>query len=154
MIKKMRLFFFFGMLMQASLMVFAQDMPMKPISINLKDKAVLQRGARLYMNYCSGCHSLKFMRYNLMANDIGLTTFDGQLDEALLKNNLIFSKATLYDPIEIALLPEDAKQWFGVVPPDLSLMTREKGAEWLYTYLSNFYRDDSWRRIFAKNWEK
>jgi ubiquinol-cytochrome c reductase cytochrome c1 subunit len=127
----------------------AKDTSMGAISINIKDQSRLQRGAQIYMNYCSGCHSLKYMRYNRMAHDLGLTTFDGELDEQLLKNNLIFTDATVYDPIQIAMPPEDAKQWFGVVPPDLSLTARERGPTWIYNYLRSFYSDDA--RPFGAN---
>lgn len=119
------------------------------LSINLQDKTSLQRGAKLFMNYCSGCHSLKYLRYNHMAEGLGLIGLSGQVDENLLKNNLIFTQATINDPIQIAMPPEDAKQWFGIVPPDLSLIARAKGAEWLYNYLSGFYTDDS--RPFGVN---
>lgn len=112
-------------------------------------RASLQRGAKLFMNYCSGCHSLKYMRYNQMAEGLGLVSFDGRVDEDLLKNNLILTKALVNAPIEIALPPEDAKQWFGVVPPDLSLVVRERGARWLYLYLTGFYNDKS--RPFGVN---
>lgn len=117
--------------------------------IDVLNQASLQRGAKLYMNYCSGCHSLKYLRYNQMAEGLGLIGFDGRVDEELLKNNLIFTQAAINDPIRIALPPEDAKQWFGVVPPDLSLIAREKGADWLYTYLKSFYNDPS--RPFGSN---
>ncbi len=117
--------------------------------IDVHNQASLQRGAKLYMNYCSGCHSLKYLRYNQMAKGVGLIGFDGRVDEDLLKNNLIFTQASINDPIQIALPPEDAKQWFGVVPPDLSLISREKGADWLYTYLKSFYNDKS--RPFGTN---
>ncbi|WP_133136568.1 cytochrome c1 [Legionella rowbothamii] len=113
------------------------------------DKPSLQRGAKLFMNYCSGCHSLKYLRYNHMAEGLGLVGFDGRVDEDLLTNNLIFTEAAVNDPIRIALPPEDAKQWFGVVPPDLSLVAREKGADWLVTYLKSFYTDNS--RPFGVN---
>jgi len=120
-----------------------------PIAVDLSDKEKLQRGAKLFMNYCSGCHSLRYMRYNLMAKDLGLITFDGQLDKNLLINNLLFTRATIYDPIEISMPPIDARQWFGVVPPDLSLIARKRGAKWLYTYLKSFYEDKT--RPFGTN---
>ena len=120
-----------------------------PVKIDLADKEGLQRGAKLFMNYCSGCHSLRYMRYNRMAMDLGLTTFDGQLDDELLQNNLIFTHATVHDPITISMPPGDARQWFGVVPPDLSLVARKRGEKWLYTYLNSFYEDKS--RPFGTN---
>lgn len=125
------------------------DVPLLPVKIDLSDKEKLQRGAKLFMNYCSGCHSLKYMRYNRMAMDLGLTTFDGQLDKDLLVNNLIFTHATIHDPIEISMPPVDARQWFGVIPPDLSLVARKRGEKWLYTYLNSFYEDKS--RPFGSN---
>ncbi|ARB92425.1 cytochrome c1 [Legionella longbeachae] len=118
-------------------------------SVNIQDKASLQRGAKLFMNYCSGCHSLKYLRYDRMAKGLGLMRSVRQIDEDLLKNNLIFTQATITDPIEIAMPPEDAKQWFGIVPPDLSLVARAKGEEWIYNYLTGFYNDDS--RPFGTN---
>lgn len=119
------------------------------LSINLQDQEQLQRGARLFMNYCSGCHSLSYLRYNLMAEGLGFTRFSGQDGEVLLKNNLIFTQAKISDPIQIAMPPEDAKQWFGLVPPDLSLIVKVRGAQWVYNYLTGFYKDDS--RPFGAN---
>ncbi|MDI9818428.1 MULTISPECIES: cytochrome c1 [unclassified Legionella] len=114
-----------------------------PVNIDVSDQSKLQRGAKIFMNYCSGCHSLKYMRYNTMAKDLGLTTFTGEIDTDLLFNNLIFTTAKIHDPIEISMPAIDARQWFGIMPPDLSLTARERGASWIYTYLKSFYADDS-----------
>ncbi|KTC91933.1 cytochrome c1 [Legionella cincinnatiensis] len=141
---RIRALFYFFLLFGVCQQVYATS-----LSIDIDDKASLQRGAKLFMNYCSGCHSLKYLRYNRMAKGLGLMRFAGQIDEDLLKNNLIFTQATIHDPIQIAMPPEDAKQWFGIVPPDLSLIVRAKGAKWLYNYLSSFYKDDS--RPFGTN---
>lgn len=122
---------------------------LRSIPIDLQDKARLQRGAQLFMNYCSGCHSLRYMRYNRMAMDLGLTTFDGELDEDLLINNLVFTKAPIHDPIDISMPGVDARQWFGIEPPDLSLVARKRGASWLFTYLTGFYEDK--KRPFGTN---
>jgi len=119
------------------------------IRVDVRDQAALQRGAAMYMNYCSGCHSLKYMRYNRMAKDMGLTHFTGELDTELLVNNLIFTDAKPHAPIEISMPAESARQWFGVVPPDLSLSAREKGVSWIYSYLKGFYADES--RPFGSN---
>ena len=119
------------------------------IDVDVQIQSRIQRGAKLFMNYCSGCHSLRYMRYNRMAEDLGLTTFDGELDQDLLVSNLIFTSATIYDPIQISMPPVDAQQWFGITPPDLSLSARERGPEWIYTYLKSFYADDS--RPFGTN---
>ena len=111
-------------------------------AMNIQDKASLQRGAALFINYCSGCHSLKYLRYEQMSKDLAIP-----LD--LLKNNLIFTESKVDDPILIALAPEDAQEWFGVVPPDLSLSGRQRGKIWLYRYLTGFYKDNT--RPFGVN---
>ena len=103
---------------------------------DLSDRASLQRGAQLYMNYCSGCHSLKYLRYSRMAEDLGLTE-----DEVM--NNLNFTGAKFGEQIQVNLTAEHANQWFGKLPPDLSLITRVRGSDWVYTYLNEFYLDES-----------
>lgn len=113
------------------------------LPINLNDKTSLQRGAALFMNYCSGCHSLKYIQYKQMGDDLGITSLE------LLKNNLIFTQSQPSDPIQIALPPVDAQQWFGLVPPDLSLSARQRGTAWLYRYLTGFYKDKN--RPFGVN---
>lgn len=120
-----------------------------PITVDIHDTARLQRGAKLYMNYCAGCHSLRYLRYSRMGYDLGLLTPEGQLDEPLLMNNLVFTQAKPSDPIEISMRPSDARQWFGQVPPDLSLIATVHGASWLYTYLKSFYADP--HRPFGAN---
>lgn len=125
------------------------EIALQKVRINLKDQHSLQRGARVFMNYCSGCHSLKYMRYSSMGQALGLTTFDGEIDKDLLKSNLVFTQATVHDPIRTSMPEVDARQWFGRLPPDLSLSARERGANWLYTYLKSFYRDKS--RPFGAN---
>ena len=99
------------------------------------DVASLQSGARTYMNYCLGCHGMQFMRYDGLKH-LGLT-------EAQIKDNLMFTAEKVGEPIKIAFNPKEAKSWFGVAPPDLSVIARSRGADWLYTYLRTFYRDDS-----------
>ncbi len=117
--------------------------------INLHDQASLQRGARLFVNYCMGCHSLQYMRYNRMAKDIGIVDGEGKVAENVLKDNLIFTGDTIFDTMRNAMSKADAKEWFGVVPPDLTLVARVRGADWLLTYLLGFYRDD--KRPFGSN---
>jgi ubiquinol-cytochrome c reductase cytochrome c1 subunit len=109
--------------------------------INLNDKASLQRGAGLFVNYCLGCHSLQYIRYNRMAKGIGIVEANGQVNDQLVKDNLIFSDTKIFDPIRSAMPIEKAKDWFGVAPPDLTLIARVRGADWLYTYLRSFYKD-------------
>ncbi|MFT4255653.1 MAG: cytochrome c1 [Pseudoxanthomonas sp.] len=103
---------------------------------DLGDRASLQRGAQLYMNYCSGCHSLKYLRYSRMAEDLGLS-------EAEVMDNLNFTGAKFGEQIQVALPVEQATKWFGKMPPDLSLISRVRGSDWVYTYLKSFYADDS-----------
>lgn len=106
------------------------------VEIDLADKASLQRGAKTFVNYCLSCHEASYMRYNRMAKDIGLT--DKQVVE-----NLMFASDKVGDTMTVAMRPEDAKKWFGVTPPDLSVLSRAKGTDWLYTYLRTFYLDDA-----------
>ena len=101
--------------------------------IDPRDLLSLQSGARTFVNYCLNCHGAQFMRYNRLA-DIGLT-------EGQIKANLILTDAKVGDTMKIALQPKEAKAMFGVAPPDLSLVGRSRGADWLYTYLRTFYRD-------------
>lgn len=102
----------------------------------------LQNGAKLYINYCLGCHSAKYVRYERIAQDL-------EIDIDNLKNNLMFTGEKVGDPLTIALPPEQAKTWFGATPPDLSLEARLKGADWVYAYLTGFYHDES--RPFGYN---
>jgi len=119
-----------------------------PVDIKLTDQPALQRGARVFMNYCSGCHSLRYLRFDRMAIDLGLVTVNGKPDEQLA-SNLIFTHAQINDPIKINMPPTEARQWFGTVPPDLSLIARVRSPSWLYTYLKSFYPDSS--RPFGSN---
>ena len=104
--------------------------------VDLRDQASLQRGAKYFMNYCTGCHSLKYMRYNRLAQDLGI-------DEITLRQNLIFGDAKPGDLINKSMTDEDALKWFGVVPPDLTLVTRWRSPDWVYTYLKSFYLDST-----------
>ncbi len=105
-------------------------------NIDLADQASLQRGAKYFVNQCMGCHSLQYMRYNRMAEDIGI-------DEVALRQNLILNGSKPGDLMTIAMRAEDAEKWFGTAVPDLTLVTRWRSPDWLYTYLKSFYKDDS-----------
>lgn len=107
-----------------------------PVAIDLSDKASLQRGAKTFMNYCLSCHSAAYMRYNRMGKDLGLS--DAQVAESLM-----FASDKVGDTMTVAMRPEDAKKWFGVVPPDLSVISRARGTDWLYSYLRNYYLDSN-----------
>ena len=106
------------------------------------DEASLQNGAKLFMNFCSGCHSISFMRYNRIAKDLNLS------EEQVVKN-LMFAGKKTGEAITTAMPNDGASKWFGGVPPDLSLVARSKGTDWIYTYLRSFYTDES--RIFGVN---
>ena len=103
--------------------------------IDASDKHSLQRGAKYFVNYCLNCHSAKYMRYNRLV-DIGLT-------EKQIVDNLMLSGGKIGDTMEVAMNPVDAKKWFGVAPPDLSVEVRARGADWVYAYLRGYYRDST-----------
>ncbi|UPG84755.1 cytochrome c1 [Luteibacter aegosomatis] len=103
---------------------------------NVADKASLQRGAKLFFNYCVGCHSLKYVRYSRLAADLGLSE-----DEVM--NNLNFTGAKFGEPVISHMPEESAKSWFGKAPPDLSLEARAKGVDFIFNYLNSFYLDPS-----------
>ncbi len=111
-------------------------------NIDLSDKASLQRGAKLFANYCLSCHSAAYQRYNRMGRDIGLT--DDQVRE-----NLMFAGEKVGETMTIAMPQADAKRWFGNPPPDLSVITRARGVDYIYTYLKTFYVDE--KRPFGVN---
>ena len=111
---------------------------------DLEDVASLQRGAGLYVNYCLGCHALSFMRYDRMGRDLGLT--DEQVG-----GNLLYAADKVTAPMTIAMRPEAARRWFGVAPPDLSVISRARGPDWLYSYLTTFYSDSNPSRPFGVN---
>ncbi len=102
--------------------------------IDLHDQASLQNGAKYFMNYCMGCHSLKYMRYNRMAEDLGI-------DDKTLRETLILGDAKPGDLMTNPMRPEDGTAWFGVAVPDLTLVTRWRSPDWVYTYLKSFYTD-------------
>ncbi|RJX74420.1 cytochrome c1 [Vibrio sinensis] len=119
------------------------NVPLDKANNDLSDQASLQNGAKLFMNYCFACHSTQYQRYERVATDIGIP-----LD--LMQENLIFdSNAKIGDLMENAIPDAMAAKWFGAPPPDLTLVARVRGADWLYTYLRSFYADPS--RPFGVN---
>lgn len=116
----------------------ATEVHLEAAQTNLGDKASLQRGAGLFMNYCSGCHSLGLQRYSRLADDLGLT-------EEQVMNNLVFTDAKFGEPIKAAMTAAEGEKWFGKAPPDLSLVARSKlgGPDWTYTFLKSFYIDET-----------
>ena len=124
-----------GLLFSAAALA-ASSGPLQQAGNDLSDQASLQRGAQLYMNYCSSCHSLKFLRYSRMAEDLGLT-------EEEVMGNLNFTGAKFGEHIQVTMRNADGEAWFGKMPPDLSLIARVRGSNWIYTYLKSFYLDES-----------
>ncbi len=119
-----------------------------PVKIDLRDQPSLQRGARTFVNYCLPCHGASYMRYNRMGQDLGIP-------EDLLKEDMIFTGDKVGDLMKTAMRKEDAKEWLKTAPPDLTLVTRWRSPEWVYTYLRNFYRDDKsasgWNNLVFPN---
>ncbi len=103
--------------------------------IDPSNQVSLQRGAKTFVNYCLNCHSASYMRYNRL-QDIGLT-------DTQIKANLLFAGDKVGDTMTVAMPKADAKAWFGATPPDLSVEARARGADWLYSYLRGFYRDET-----------
>ena len=121
--------------------------------IDLHDTESLQRGAHTFVNYCLNCHSASYMRYNRL-RDLGLS-------EQQIRDNLVFPDVKVGDLMKTAMDPKDAKEWFGVPPPDLTVVARSRaspagsGSDWLYTYLRTFYKDSSrptgWNNVVFPN---
>jgi len=108
----------------------------EPANNNIANTASLQRGAKYFVNYCMGCHSAKYVRYNRLGEDL-------QLTEDQLVNNIMFTGEQPFDTMTNAMRPEDAARWFGIAPPDLSLIARARGTDYIYSYLRSFYVDPS-----------
>jgi ubiquinol-cytochrome c reductase cytochrome c1 subunit len=120
----------------------AGELHLDPANTDISDTVSLQNGAKLFMNYCSGCHAIGFMRYNRIAQDL-------HLSDSLMAEHLMFAGEKPGETITTAMPKEGAAKWFGVTPPDLSLVARAKGTDWIYTYLRGFYEDDS--KVFGVN---
>jgi ubiquinol-cytochrome c reductase cytochrome c1 subunit len=103
---------------------------------DINDVSSLQRGARNFMNYCSGCHSLKYVRYNRMGTDLGIP-------QAELESDLMFTSNKVFDTVVAAMPAADAETWFGKPPPDLSLIARSRSVDYIYAYLKDYYVDST-----------
>ncbi|MGN6082813.1 cytochrome c1 [Trinickia sp.] len=112
-----------------------EGFPLDRAPNNTHDIASLQHGAQLFVNYCLNCHSANLMRYSAL-EQIGISQKE-------IEQNLLFTTDKVGNPMTVAMRPADAKAWFGVTPPDLSVEARARGSDWLYTYLRSFYRDDT-----------
>ncbi len=122
------------LLLSPAMLLAAEGPRLEKADIDLHDQASLQRGAKYFVNYCFGCHSLKYMRYNRLAQDLGI-------DEVTLRQNLLFGDAKPGDLMENAMRSEDSLKWFGVAVPDLTLVTRWRSPDYVFTYLKSFYLD-------------
>lgn len=109
--------------------------PLLHAETDVSNLGSLQRGARNFTNFCMGCHSAKYVRYNRMAADLGIS-------EDQLVNSLMFTGGKPHDTMDIAMPAADAERWFGAAPPDLSLIARSRGTDFLYTFLKSFYIDE------------
>ena len=107
---------------------------LEPANIDPGNTASLQRGARNFMNYCAGCHSAQYVRYNTIGKDL-------ELSEEQLVDNLMFNAEKTFETIQASMPVEDAARWYGVAPPDLSLIARARGADHIYNFLTGFYLD-------------
>ena len=135
------------LLMQPSFIFASEDIYLEKAPIDLSDQPSLQKGARTFINYCLNSHSAKYMRYNNLL-DIGLSKKD-------IKENLLFTGKKIGDPMEISMPVAESKKWFGAAPPDLSVVARSRGSDWIYSYMKGFYRDSSreigWNNIVYVN---
>jgi ubiquinol-cytochrome c reductase cytochrome c1 subunit len=107
-----------------------------PARTDITNVASLQRGARNFVNYCMGCHSARYVRYGRLGQDLGLS-------EQQVIDNLMFTGERIHDTMRVSMRPEDAARWFGTTPPDLSLIARSRGTDYIYSFLKSFYLDPS-----------
>jgi len=125
-----------------------EDTKLDPVYINLTDKDSLRNGARLFVNFCLSCHSAAYMRYNRMARDL-------EIPDEVVKEQMLFAGDKLGDLMKTTMPVADAKKWFGVAPPDLTLVARVRKPEWIYTYLRGFHMDpkshSGWNNVVFHN---
>jgi ubiquinol-cytochrome c reductase cytochrome c1 subunit len=135
--KKLSLIFIILLSFNAKLVLAQEEAyPLEAANVNIEDKDSLQRGLRNFIYSCFGCHSMKFQRYERVANDLGIP-------EDIMMQYMIFNPGIKFGDLMTNSMDEkDAKQWFGATPPDLNLITRAKGVDWVYTYLKTFYEDE------------
>lgn len=106
------------------------------VKVDIHDKQAMQEGVKIFTNYCMGCHGLQYSRYERVADDLGIP-------HELYMENLVFSDAKIGELMSISMAPKAAAAWFGAAPPDLSLVARLRGTDWLYSYMRGFYKDDA-----------
>jgi ubiquinol-cytochrome c reductase cytochrome c1 subunit len=125
----------------------AEEPKLNTAPIDVQDAVSLQRGAKYFVNYCLSCHAASNMSY-MRLQDLGLS-------EQQIKDYLLFTGDKVSTQMQVAMAPKDAREWFGVPPPDLSVIARSRSPDWLFTYLRGFYRDDSspsgWNNVVFQN---
>lgn len=114
----------------------SQGYPLQHIEVDIHNRNTLQRGAKYFVNYCLSCHSSRYARYKWVGRDLGLS-------EEMVKKDFIFTDSKVGDLMVVSMPADGAQQWFGALPPDLTLVARARGKDWLYTYLKAFYLDDT-----------
>lgn len=119
---------------------------LEPSGINVSDMASLQRGAKMFVNYCLSCHNAEYMRYKRLSEDL-------ELSEEQVMDNMVFADVKIGNLMTIAMDPADSARWFGKTPPNLTLVARARGADWLYGFLRSFYQDESggWNNLLLPN---
>lgn len=122
-------------LLYSSISFSAENIELSKAPIDLTNNQSLQRGAKTFVNYCLNCHSANFMRYSNL-QDIGLSA-------ETIKNDLLFTGDKIGDTMSVNMSAKDSKKWFGASPPDLSVVARSRGADWIYSYMRGFYSDPS-----------
>ena len=130
-----RLIVFAGLFVTAGALAAGGGAELEKAEIDLGNKASLQRGARNFMNYCSGCHSAQYVRYNTIGKHL-------ELSEEQLIDNLMFNAEKTFETIRTSMPAADAERWYGVAPPDMSLIARAKGADYIYSFLKSFYVEE------------
>ncbi|MAB24411.1 cytochrome c1 [Pseudomonas neustonica] len=135
--KKQLIALFFALVPAVSMAAGGPAVALDEANIDLTDKAAMQDGLRTFANYCMGCHSAQYQRYERVANDLGIP-------EQLMLDNVVFTEGTLIgEHMKNGMRHDDGKTWFGAAPPDLTLVARVRGVDWLYTYLRTFYEDSA-----------
>ena len=129
-------------LLPSLVMASGSNVHLESANIDLNDKASLQRGLAYFQQYCAGCHSTQYQRYNRVAEDL-----DIPLDK--MRSDYMVGDAKIGDLMENAIPTDAAAKWFGAAPPDLTLVARVRGEDWIYSYLKGFYKESD--RIFGVN---
>lgn len=144
--KKYALMLIIGMLASGSVMAAGGGPHVEHSEVNPRDLAAVQSGAKWFVNYCMSCHSAQYMRYNRLSEDL-------ELSEDQVMKNLVFSDSKFGDTMTIAMRPVDSAKWLGKTPPDLSLISRARGNDYLFSYLKGFYQDENggWNNLLLPN---